>query len=279
MSSSESQRQSLHVESGLTKKRSMIELENDTPNKLFNERSRMEFWTIIVGGSLLAFNAGYINGVTLATTPAYPTTHHTGSVTNIALEIQDVRLNIERAWARTGHVVVFVIGATYSGALLPKNQFRLVRSYIPAMIAITIVLFAAAIHDQWGAQSEDFAYLCSLAAGMQNALTTHYSGCILRTTHMSGILTDIGIEFGKMLRGNYITSWKLIPFISLLVTFFLGSLLAGGVYPYWGRSAMFFSAAFFTVVTIVYGFFMYLFFLNDWVKLLFGHDESHPEDT
>jgi uncharacterized membrane protein YoaK (UPF0700 family) len=274
MSSIESQRQTLHVEGGSIKPR-FTELENDTPNKLFNERSRMEFWTIIIGGSLLAFNAGYINGVTMATTPGYSTTHHTGSITNIALEIQDVRLNIERALVRMGHIAVFMLGAMFSGILLPKNHFRLVRSYIPAMVAITFVLFTAAIHDQWGAASEDFAYLCSLAAGMQNALTTHCSGCILRTTHMSGIITDIGIELGKILRGNYMTSWKLIPFISLLVMFFLGSLLAGGTYPYWGRSAMFFSAAFFTVMTIVYALYMYFFLLSDLYKLFFGHDESH----
>ena len=34
--------------------------------------------------------------------------------------------------------------------------------------------------------------------GLQNALVTRVSGAVVRTTHMTGVLTDIGIELVRM---------------------------------------------------------------------------------
>jgi uncharacterized membrane protein YoaK (UPF0700 family) len=200
-------------------------------------------------------------------------------VTNIALEIQDVRYNTERAWARFGHVVVFVVGSAYTGALLPKHNFRLIRNYTPIMIAITLVLFAAAFHEKWGAKAEDFGYLCSLAAGMQNAMTTFYSGAVLRTTHVSGILTDIGIILGKILRGYTNDAWKLIPFTTLLTSFFLGGLAAGAWYPTWGRNSMYFSAAFFAFITVVYIVYMYMYQIKSFLNLFHFNEEFKDYDA
>jgi|GEM_PF-5134493 len=39
------------------------------------------------------------------------------------------------------------------------------------------------------------------ACGFQNALATHY-GLVLRTTHVTGLLTDLGTNLGMRLRGH-----------------------------------------------------------------------------
>lgn len=38
--------------------------------------------------------------------------------------------------------------------------------------------------------------------GLQNAVVTKLSGSVIRTTHMTGIVTDLGIELGKLVYWN-----------------------------------------------------------------------------
>ena len=47
--------------------------------------------------------------------------------------------------------------------------------------------------------------------GLQNAIVTKLSNAVIRTTHMTGIVTDLGIELGKLLY------WNRDPHIALRV--------------------------------------------------------------
>jgi uncharacterized membrane protein YoaK (UPF0700 family) len=40
-----------------------------------------------------------------------------------------------------------------------------------------------------------------MACGLQNAMATTYSGALVRTSHVSGMFTDLGIMVGHALRG------------------------------------------------------------------------------
>merc|ERR1719401_1610209 len=40
-------------------------------------------------------------------------------------------------------------------------------------------------------------YLCAAACGLQNGMATSYSGAVIRTTHVTGIATDIGLICGR----------------------------------------------------------------------------------
>lgn len=69
-------------------------------------------------------------------------------------------------------------------------------------------------------------YLVSFAAGLQNAMTTHFSGAIVRTTHVTGTLTDIGVELGAIAAGREgRQTWKLALLIIFYVGFFLGGVV------------------------------------------------------
>jgi hypothetical protein len=50
-----------------------------------HERNRIEFMTIILGGSMLAFNAGFINGCTLLSIHSYPVSHVTGTTSHAGI--------------------------------------------------------------------------------------------------------------------------------------------------------------------------------------------------
>jgi uncharacterized membrane protein YoaK (UPF0700 family) len=67
-------------------------------------------------------------------------------------------------------------------------------------------------------------FLAAWACGMQNALATRYRGLVLRTTHITGLLTDLGQLLGMRLRGHPIEPWKITTPLLLALAFTLGSM-------------------------------------------------------
>jgi uncharacterized membrane protein YoaK (UPF0700 family) len=45
-------------------------------------------------------------------------------------------------------------------------------------------------------------FWASAACGLQNAMVSTYSGAIIRTTHITGTVTDLGAMIGQYLRGH-----------------------------------------------------------------------------
>jgi len=43
------------------------------------------------------------------------------------------------------------------------------------------------------------AYLAAAACGLQNGMATHWGGAVVRTTHVTGLFTDVGLLCGRML--------------------------------------------------------------------------------
>merc|ERR1711981_773115 len=42
-------------------------------------------------------------------------------------------------------------------------------------------------------------FLAAAACGLQNAMTTHWGGAVTRTTHVTGLFTDVGLLLGRLL--------------------------------------------------------------------------------
>jgi uncharacterized membrane protein YoaK (UPF0700 family) len=61
--------------------------------------------------------------------------------------------------------------------------------------------------------------MLAMACGMQNAMTTRYSGAVVRTTHLTGMFTDMGLLIGHMLRSDkdFQDMWKFSLFIPIIL--------------------------------------------------------------
>ena len=81
------------------------------------------------------------------------------------------------------------------------------------------------------------AVLC-FTMGLQNALITKVSRAEIRTTHVTGIVTDLGIELGRALYGIGANTTRLRLLGGLLLAFFVG-----GVAGAWAFKAMGYAAA------------------------------------
>jgi uncharacterized membrane protein YoaK (UPF0700 family) len=93
-----------------------------------------------------------------------------------------------------------------------------------ALLAVAATLLIKGV--SWGAS------LAAMAAGLQNALATSYSGAVVRTTHMTGIVTDLGVHFGHALRGEPVEWWRVRLLGLLFGSFLTGGLLAAALFPF-----------------------------------------------
>ena len=97
--------------------------------------------------------------------------------------------------------------------------------------------------------------IAAFSSGMQNALATKYRGVILRTTHITGVVTDFGQAVGMRLAGNQMEPWKTWLHFYLIASFVTG--IAAG---FWFDSISGNNGAFIVApIYIVFGGAFYIF--------------------
>nr|WP_307727927.1 YoaK family protein [Massilia terrae] len=156
-------------------------------------------------GFTLAFVAGATNAGGFLAVHQY-TSHMTGVVSamadNLALASYDLVLD------GAGAVVSFLLGAACTALIV--NYVRRRRMYseyaLPLLLEAVLLLVFGVLGAQLQAVPGLFipvtVMLLCFIMGLQNALVTKLSHAEIRTTHMTGIVTDIGIELGKSLYWN-----------------------------------------------------------------------------
>jgi uncharacterized membrane protein YoaK (UPF0700 family) len=171
-----------------------------------------------VGGGLLAFIAGMINAIGFMGFRHQAITHLTGTTTLLGTALAAGERSEMLHWALA--IASFLAGAVLSGFIVQQHTLKLGRRYGVALVVESVLLFAAVplIH----ARSDLGLYLASVACGLQNAMASTYSGATFRTTHLSGIFTDLGIYLGQRLRGLEVDMLRI--HVCLVVA---GSFLAG----------------------------------------------------
>ena len=109
------------------------------------------------------------------------------------------------------------------------------------------------------------AFLLLFAMGIQNSLVTNISRSIVRTTHLTGLFTDLGIELSQMFfyrKPEEAKKLKTSIFLRLsIITFFFIGCFTGGIsFQFLGIKTLFI-AAFFLLIAQWYDFFRLKFHL------------------
>lgn len=177
-----------------------------------------------IGAGALASVAGMVNVVGFLGFEHQAVTHLTGTTSLLGAAITH---GDERAvWHLLGLVAAFMIGAALSGVIVQDSALRLGRRYGVTLALESLLLFAAI--PLFKQQQIFGALLAAMACGLQNAMATTYSGAVVRTTHLSGMFTDLGIGLGHALRGMPLPKRRLM--LSALI---IAGFLAGGVAGAW----------------------------------------------
>lgn len=189
---------------------------------------------IVLGGGFLAFNAGVVNAVGFLGLSHQAITHVTGSTTLWSVAI--ARGDSVEAFHIGAVVLSFLGGAILSGVIIQDLTLRLGRRYGVALLIESALLTSAVLTLRRG--NLNGAYLASAAFGLQNAMATTYSGAVLRTTHMTGIVTDLGIAMGHALRRRAVDVQRLRLYATLFLAFFGGGIVGALAWNRWGPDTL-----------------------------------------
>jgi Predicted membrane protein len=191
-----------------------FEVENQ--HDAFMQRSRL--W-VFCGAASLAMTAGYVNVVMLGFF-AVPVSHMSGAVSQLGISLAGV--GFDEVFLIASIVIGFFCGAFLSGIVLGETSFKMRRRY-GLLLLIESGLLAAAM--LLALTSLKFTVpVAAMACGLQNAMASSYRGLTLRTTHVTGIVTDLGALLGNRLRGRQVKRWKFGLLLSTLIAFFIGGL-------------------------------------------------------
>lgn len=228
----------------------------------------------------LAWIAGYTNVMTILAC-GHVTSHVSGTTSDLG------RAVAERNWATTGFLLflllTFAAGAAASGFVCELGRRRGWESIyvVPMALEASLLTGFALVWEFGSVTSSDrggagasptvgalflLTGIASIAMGLQNATITRISSGVVRTTHVTGVLTDLGLEFAQflyMLRDHarqirasgagsraefsravravpaHITSKRLLLLASILGSFALGAGLGTVAFEEARRWAMF----------------------------------------
>ena len=148
--------------------------------------------------SLLSFVAGVVN-VTGFFSIYILTTNVTGHFANFADEL--VRSDYLISLSYLLYILAFFAGAFCSGLIVEATIRKTGRNIymIPLSIEILLLIVVSALTiDMAVAHSVLVACTLLFAMGLQNALVTTVSNSVVRTTHLTGLFTDLGIELSQL---------------------------------------------------------------------------------
>ncbi len=226
--------------------------------------------------------AGAINASAFFAVGAY-TSHVTGTVARIGDELAAGHL-----WLATRSGIF--VGSFFLGALVCSlllfygKRSGASRYWRPLLLECAVLLVFATVNvgSESGAHlnSLEMTALICFAMGLQNALVTKLSGARIRTTHLTGVVTDAGIEAARA-----IDHWqqsgrapslfddpdlkKLRLHLAIFGSFIAGAALGPIAYLYVGHISMLLPCAILLVLAAFDG----------WVGLSarsFGITESEP---
>ncbi|MBC7680938.1 MAG: DUF1275 domain-containing protein [Ferruginibacter sp.] len=198
-------------------------------------------------GGLLAFNAGAINAGGFLVVGMY-TSHMTGFASMLSDNL--VLGNITLVLGALGTLLAFTGGAATTAVLVNwARQHHLRSEYaLPllceALLLLVFGLIGATLNRQTPFAVPLAVLVLAFTMGLQNAVVSKLSASQIRTTHMTGVITDLGIELGKLVYMNRQDSplasrvranrVKLRLYATLLSAFVVGGLVGAMGFKYVG---------------------------------------------
>ena len=202
-------------------------------------------------GGALAFVAGAVNAGGFLAVQRY-TSHMTGVVSAIADDI--VLGQAALAMAGVSALLAFVCGAATTAVLINWARRRQLHGEFALSLMLEAVLLL--LFGVLGANLELFVdvfvpstvLLLCFIMGLQNAIVTKISQAEIRTTHMTGVITDLGIELGRLAYWNRRPEANAHHFVlanrdklkihgAILALFFVGGLVGALAFKRLGFSA------------------------------------------
>jgi len=148
----------------------------------------------------LALIAGFVNSGGFVLIGSF-TSHVTGSLGRMADDV--ARADGAAAVGASVLVLSFFLGAVAATLILESRSERTgygIALLVEGLLLLTFVFVAELTQSTHLRVLDAQAVLLCLAMGLQNSLVTRLSGAVVRTTHLTGVVTDIAIETTRWYR-------------------------------------------------------------------------------
>lgn len=151
----------------------------------------------------LALIGGFVNSAGFMLIGSF-TSHVTGNVGRLAndLAVRDFHAAVFAATM----IVAFFGGAFAASMAIESDVFRkmpyayaFILACEGSMLLVFMLLSRLTTAEHPRLLDAEAAILC-VTMGMQNSLVTRLSGAVVRTTHLTGVFTDLGIEAARWFR-------------------------------------------------------------------------------
>lgn len=168
--------------------------------------------SVVLHWFLLSFNGGFINAGGFLATGRF-VSHVTGFATLFGVDFAN--FEIEAAIGILSVPLFFLLGAFIAGLLIDRPIYRKERPHFDWVMGLSgFVLILATTEGEFSKfgnfgeplgleKSYLLLILLCLASGLQNAAITSSSGKSIRTTHLTGLTTDLGLGLAKIISFDF----------------------------------------------------------------------------
>lgn len=202
-------------------------------------------------GFVLCWIAGALNAGGFLAVGQY-TSHMTGIISTAADDF--VLYRYTAAFAALLMLCAFILGAATTAIWVnyaKRNHHPFHYSpilFAESILLLTFGLLGRGLIDHELASVSAITVILCFTMGVQNALITKISHAEIRTTHVTGLVTDIGIELGKLIYWNYdqkqnehsmvrANKERLRLHLTLVFSFFAGGVAGAAGFKYIGFSS------------------------------------------
>jgi len=148
-------------------------------------------FTVMASGAMLAACAGMTNAVAFQALGAF-VSHVTGTLTKVGMHTEAGAMS--DAGDSLLLVASFALGSVVCGCLISRSTVSFGYALYGAALMVNASLLILAVLT---AEHKVAPYLLAAACGLQNGMATSYSGAVIRTTHATGLCTDVGLIIGR----------------------------------------------------------------------------------
>lgn len=164
------------------------------------------------------------------------TTHVTGHFSLFVYNISD--LNLWTAFVYLFYIFSFLFGSFSSSFLIIKfKKNKNINALLLPTLIESIILISIGVLSNFIEMRSSNLIICLLlyAMGLQNSFVTKVSNSIVRTTHLTGLITDLGIDlsqtfFPKIYPNQKKLKTKIRLRLSIISFFFLGGIIGAFLY-------------------------------------------------
>ncbi|NNT71124.1 DUF1275 domain-containing protein [Flavobacterium sp. IMCC34852] len=209
-------------------------------------------------GTLSAFSAGMVNIGSLLLFFSF-SSNVTGHYAILAAEI--VKGNLYQIAVVFSWIFLFFLGSFVSNLFVihlnQKNSY--IAHSIPLILEIICLMmvgfYGEYFYKETLAETEILLALMLFAMGLQNGLTASISNFTVKTTHLTGTTTDLGILFSmftkKEFRNNEALKGRAKLLLYITAFYLIGAITAGFTYVYLNFK-MFYLVSLVLIVIIIY---------------------------